>query len=151
MGPFEPSLAGSELEKLRGTLAVGAARARPGRARPRRLSSLRSAVRGGEIVTAHDVSEGGLACALAECCIAGGIGARIDLSPLGGDDLEATLFGEAPGGVVIAGPRAAVEAVPGAAVIGEVGGEALELSGALSVGVNDLEAAFEGAIPAAVA
>ena len=30
--------------------------------------------------TAHDVSEGGLACALAECCIAGRIGARVELA-----------------------------------------------------------------------
>ena len=43
------------------------------------------------------------------------------------------LFGEGPGGVVIAGPREAVEAVPGARVIGEVGGDALEVAGALGV------------------
>ena len=41
------------------------------------LVRVRAAVRGGELPTAHDISEGGLACALAECCIAGGIGARV--------------------------------------------------------------------------
>jgi phosphoribosylformylglycinamidine synthase len=95
----------------------------------------------------HDVSEGGLACALAECCMEGGIGARIELGGAG----EAPLFGEGPGGVVIAGPPEAVEAVEGAHVIGTVGGEALEIAGALSVPVQRLRDAFEGAIPAALA
>ena len=97
------------------------------------------------------MSEGGLACALAECCVGGGIGARIDLAPLGLDE-EAALFGEAPGGVVVAGPREAVEAVPGAVVIGEVGGEELELAGSLArCPGGRWRAAYEGAIPSAVA
>ena len=83
------------------------------------LEALRGAVRAGELATAHDVSEGGLACALAECCVEGGIGARVELSA---SDDEA-LFGEGPGGALVAGPREAVEAVPGARVIGVVGGE----------------------------
>jgi hypothetical protein len=53
--------------------------------------------------------------------------------------------------VVIAGPRAVVEAVPGARVIGLVGGEALEVGGSLSVPVATLRDAYEGAIPAAFA
>ena len=88
-------------------------------------------MRGGGLPTAHDVSEGGLACALAECCIAGGIGARVALDPG-----EAALFGEGPGGVIVAGPREVVEALEGALVIGEVGGESLEIEGALSVPVS---------------
>jgi phosphoribosylformylglycinamidine synthase II len=148
-GPFQPALAGSELEKLRGALADGLP-ALDLDAQAEALIALRGAIREGEIATAHDVSEGGLACALAECCIGGGIGARLDLAPLGLDE-EAALFGEAPGGVVVAGPRAAVEAVPGAVVIGEVGGEELELAGSLAVPVAELASAYEGAIPAAVA
>ena len=76
VGMFEPALDGSELEKLRGRLASSlppldlAAHADA-------LVRVRAAVRGGELPTAHDVSEGGLACALAECCVAGGIGARV--------------------------------------------------------------------------
>jgi hypothetical protein len=35
-------------------------------------------------------------------------------------------------------------------VIGEVGGEALEVAGALSVPVSELRAAYEGTIPAAL-
>jgi phosphoribosylformylglycinamidine synthase len=92
------------------------------------------------------VSEGGLACALAECCIEGGIGARVTL-----DEGETALFGEGPGGVVVAGPRAAIEQLDGAIVIGEVGGHALEIEGALNVPVSELRDAYEGAIPEALA
>jgi phosphoribosylformylglycinamidine synthase subunit PurL len=145
VGMFEPALEGSELEKLRGRLG----RSLPPidlAAHADALVRVRAAVRSGELPTAHDVSEGGLACALAECCVAGGIGARISLA--GG---EAELFGEGPGGVIVAGPREAIEALGAAVVIGEVGGDALEIAGALSVPVGDLRAAYEGAIPSALA
>jgi phosphoribosylformylglycinamidine synthase len=115
---------------------------------------VRAAVRSGEFPTAHDISEGGLACALAECCIEGGFGAVVSLydpntpSP---HSTEALLFGEGPGGVLVAGPRESIEALEGAIVIGEVGGDALEIEGALNVRVDALRAAYEGAIPAAFA
>jgi phosphoribosylformylglycinamidine (FGAM) synthase-like enzyme len=144
VGPFSPGLEGSELEKLHGRLASSlpdfdlAAQADA-------LAALREAVRAGGLATVHDLSEGGLAVALAECCIEGGQGARVT----GGDEVE--LFGEGPGGVVIAGPREAVEAVRGARVIGEVGGDALEIDGALAIPVAQLRGVYEGAIPAAFA
>ncbi len=146
VGPFAPSLAGSELEKLRGGLAAGLPPVDLVE-QAAALAALREAVRGGAFPTAHDISEGGLACALAECCIEGGIGARIEL-PVADD---AALFGEGPGGVLIAGPLEAVEAVPGGVVIGEVGGDSLEIAGALSLPVERLRAVYEGAIPAALA
>jgi phosphoribosylformylglycinamidine synthase len=73
----------------------------------------------------------------------GSLGAVVRL-----DADDVALFGEAPGAVLIAGPREVVEAVPGTRVIGEVGGDTLELEGVLSVPVADLRAAYEGAIPA---
>jgi phosphoribosylformylglycinamidine synthase len=148
VGSFRPALEGSELEKLRGSLADELPEVNL-LAQADAMVALRGAVRDGGIVTAHDVSEGGLACALAECCVAGGIGARIDLSKVGLGD-EAGLFGEGPGGVVLAGPREAIVAVPGAVVVGEVGGEHLEVVGAFDVPVSALASAYEGAIPAAV-
>jgi phosphoribosylformylglycinamidine synthase len=147
-GPFKPSLEGSELEKLRGRLAHVLPRLDL-HAQADALIGLRAAVRAGALATVHDVSDGGLACALAECCIAGGIGARVDLGALG--DAEAAAFGEGAGGVVIAGPREAVESVEGATVLGAVGGDKLELAGVLSVPVSELAAAHEGAIPAVFA
>jgi phosphoribosylformylglycinamidine synthase len=174
VGPFAPALAGAELDKLRGRLAdelpaVDLA------AQAEALAALREAVRGGGLATVHDISEGGLAIALAECCIAGGLGARItvpeallaggeaesvssgrspDDGTLGGELLpavERALFGEAPGGVVVAGPRAAVELLDGAVVLGEVGGAALFIDGVLELPVADLERVYEGALPAALA
>ena len=113
---------------------VVAAAARPGRARRRAGARCAPRCRSGELPTAHDVSDGGLACALAECCIEGGLGARVSLSgPDTPDPSEAALFGEGPGGVIVAGPREVVEALEGAVVIGEVGGDSLEIEGALSV------------------
>jgi phosphoribosylformylglycinamidine synthase subunit PurL len=145
VGPFQPSLDGSELEKLEGRLAAGLAPLDLS-AQADALVALRGALRGGEIPTAHDVAEGGLAVALAECAIEGGLGARVDLTALGED----ALFGEGPGGVVVAGPREAIEAVQGATLIGEVGGDRLELAsaaGSLSVEVDRAREVYERAIP----
>jgi phosphoribosylformylglycinamidine synthase len=145
LGPFSSSLEGSELEKLRGRLA----RALPEVDLPAQAAALevaRDAVRSGSLASAHDVSEGGLACALAECCIEGGLGARIQLSSVD----EEALFGEGPGGFVVSGPRAVVEALPGAVVIGEVAGDVLEIAGAAVVPLARLREVYEGAIPAAL-
>ena len=146
VGPFAPSLEGSELEKLRGGLSRGLPRVDL-QAQADALVRLRATVREGRLATVHDISEGGLACALAECCIAGGLGARVQPAP----DGEAALFGEGPGGVLIAGPPEAVEDVEGAAVIGTVGGDALEVAGVLSIPVERMRKVYEGAIPAALA
>ena len=145
VGPFAPALEGSELEKLRGPLAGGLPRVDL-QEQADALVALRGAVREGGLATVHDVSEGGLACALAECCIEGGVGARIELP----ETNATSLFGEGPGGVVIAGPREAVLAVEGARVIGAVGGDVLEVAGALSIPVERLRQVYEGAIPAAL-
>jgi phosphoribosylformylglycinamidine synthase II len=142
VGPFEPSVGGSELDKLRGRLADSLPEVDLDE-QARALAALREAVREGGLATVHDIAEGGLAVALAECCIEGGVGASVDLPAVS----DAVLFGEGPGGVVVAGPREAVEAVPGARVIGTVGGEALEIGGVLSVPVAQLREAYEGAIP----
>ena len=132
-------------EKLRGRLG----RSLPPLDLPAHADALvrvRAAVRSGELPTAHDVSDGGLACALAECCIEGGVGARVSLG-----STEVALFGEGPGGVVVAGPRDAIEALDGAIVLGEVGGDTLDIDGILTVRVSALCAAYADAIPSAFA
>jgi phosphoribosylformylglycinamidine synthase II len=152
IGPFAPSLAGSQLAKLRGELdrglplvevdAVAAA-----------LALVRELVRDGTARAAHDVSDGGLACALAEMAIAGGVGLEADLDPLvelRGGSGESCLFGEGPGGVLLAAAgdsaaalteraeRAGVEALR----IGAAVGERLEISAAereVSLALADAE------------
>jgi phosphoribosylformylglycinamidine synthase subunit PurL len=153
VGPFAPSLAGSELAKLRGELdsglpepsisAVGEA-----------LALVRARVREGEVSAAHDVSDGGLACALAEMAIAGGIGLEVDLDPLvevRGGSGETCLFGEGPGGIVLAvgdpesllarARKAGVEAIE----LGTAGGDRIEIAAAerdVSVALTDAERAW---------
>ena len=144
VGAFAPAVEGSELHKLRGRQgaqlpAVDLAQ------QARALEALRAAVREGGLATVHDISEGGLACALAECGIAGDLGARVELPD--GVDPEAFLFGEAPGGTLVAGPPAAVGAIPGAVRLGETGGDTLELEGRLSVPVGRLREVWEDALP----
>jgi phosphoribosylformylglycinamidine synthase len=146
VGPFRPALEGSELEKLRGRLANSLPEVDLAE-HAAALAALREAARGGDLGTVHDVAEGGLAVALAECCMEGGLGARVDLAAVD----ESALFGEGPGAAVIAGPRAAVDAVPGARLIGETGGEVLDIAGAARLPVAELRDAYEGAIPAAFA
>jgi phosphoribosylformylglycinamidine synthase len=158
VGMFEPAFEGSELEKLRGRMA-GTLPPLDLAAHADALVRVRAAVRTGEFATAHDVSEGGLAAALAESCIAGGLGARVSLDallpPAAGDGApraaEIALFGEAPGGVIVAGPRDAIDVLEGAIVIGTVGGNALEIDGVMSVPVTELRTAYDVAIPAILA
>jgi phosphoribosylformylglycinamidine synthase len=144
VGPFRPSLAGSELEKLRGELADGLPEIDLTE-HADALAALRGAIRAGGIRSAHDVSEGGLACALAECCIEGGIGARVEVP----EGSEETLFGEGPGGVIVSGSRDMLEEMSGARMIGEVGGDRLSVTGpagTLSVAVARARGVWLGAI-----
>jgi phosphoribosylformylglycinamidine synthase II len=138
VGPFAPSLAGSELAKLRGDLGPGLPELPIDVVRAA-IELVREGVRAGRLGCAHDVSDGGLACTLAECAIAGGVGVRADLDSmveLRGLSGESCLFGEGPGGFVVAGDRSAIEELvasvgsDGAIVIGKAGGKRIELAAA---------------------
>jgi phosphoribosylformylglycinamidine synthase subunit PurL len=153
VGPFAPSLAGSELAKRRGDLGPGLP-ALPTDLVRAAIELVREGVRAGRLTSAHDVSDGGLACALAECAIAGRVGVRADLDPmveLRGMSGESCLFGEGRGGFVVAGERAAIEDLAaaigeaGAVVIGEAGGDRIEVSAAeaeIAVDLADAERAW---------
>jgi len=94
---------------------------------------VRARVRSGAFHSAHDIAEGGVAVALSECCIAGGLGASVRLP--GGLDP----FGEAPGrGFIVSGPAEALSAF---VVIGSVGGDRLIIDGLLDLAVSDLREA----------
>ena len=69
---WAPSLAGSELAKLRGEAPAGELPAADLGELRAVHAAVRQAVRSGALRSAHDVAEGGLAVALAECCVAGG-------------------------------------------------------------------------------
>jgi phosphoribosylformylglycinamidine synthase len=145
IGPFEPNLAGSELAKRRGELKMGLPQPDVA-AVAAACATVRDAVRAGKLASAHDVSDGGLACAAAESAIAGGLGCRLNLEPLRerGCSPEEALFGEGAGGFLVSGERATLEEL-GAALLGEVGGEAVEIAAgdrSLAVRLADAEHAW---------
>jgi phosphoribosylformylglycinamidine synthase len=128
---WRPSEVGSELAKLRGDALEGSLPGADLGAIKALHAAVRQGVRSGALRSAHDVAEGGVAVALAECCIAGGLGARVAF--------DGPLFAEGPGAFVVSGAREALARFGGAArVIGEVGGDALVVEGVLDQPVAEL-------------
>ncbi len=101
LGPETVSLAGSEyLAQIHGLVA--------GRPVPIDLgleqkiqAAVRHGIRQGWIRSAHDCSEGGLAVAVAESCLSGGLGARLQLEGTAHHRRDEVLFGEGPSRVII--------------------------------------------------
>ncbi len=138
VGEFEPSPAGSELAKLRGEAPAGPLPHVKAAAVRDAHRAVRDGISSAALHNAHDISEGGVAVALAECCIAGGIGATVRL-PAGLDP-----FAEAPGqAFVVSGDE---QALAGFQIIGRVGGEQLAIEGQLTIAISELFAAWTGAL-----
>ena len=96
IGVSKEELGGSALARLAGTLGTHAPRIDGARAKAT-FAALHAAIRKGLVASCHDLSEGGLAVALAEMVLAGEIGAEIDVdaAPAAtGTTLTARLFGE---------------------------------------------------------
>jgi phosphoribosylformylglycinamidine synthase len=107
------------------------------------IQCTREAVAGGMVSSAHDCVDGGIAVALAECCIAGARGAMIALSVGRGQRADTVLFGEGVGRILVSLPPSQLcallhlagrLAVP-AQVLGIVGGDRLVI-GADGEGVH---------------
>jgi phosphoribosylformylglycinamidine synthase len=141
IGPFEPNLAGSELAKQRGELKMGLPQPDVENVAAA-CAIVRDAVRARRLASVHDVSDGGLAVAIAECAIGGGIGCETNVEHLrerGAQPTEA-LFGEGPGGFLVSGDRATLEEL-GAVLVGTVGGERISIgAGDRSLSVSLAEA-----------
>ena len=115
----------------------------------------------GLLSAAHDCADGGLAVALAECCLAGGVGLDAGGAELG-PRLDAALFGEAQSRFIVAAPdaaaRVALEALAAAAgveatVLGVASGtgeDARLQLGPLDASLSALREAHEGGLPAAL-
>ncbi|MGM0652158.1 MAG: phosphoribosylformylglycinamidine synthase subunit PurL [Bacillota bacterium] len=114
---------------------------------------LRDLISAGLIQSAHDLSDGGLAVALAESCLSGRIGAQLNLAP--SDYLPLALFGEGPSRVLIStAPEDAdrvsqliMEAKVESSKIGIVKGDALIISHCddiiLELKMSALKASYE--------
>jgi len=145
-GPFAPALDASELAKLRGEALPDGLGASDIDAVRAAQALVREAVRSGSISSAHDIAEGGIAIALAECCLAGGLGARVVLDDVfSGAPVVEALFGESPGGFLLSGAPGTLRALAAAAtaaaatttdpgspvavrLIGAVGGDLLRIA-----------------------
>ena len=149
------TLAGSEyLELVHGTVA---GRPRIDLDREKAVqSACRRAIRESVISSAHDCSDGGLAVALAECCIAGGVGFHGTFAASGRWD--ALLFGEEQSRIVVSlrpdglGSLERICREEGApiAVLGSVGGDSLRLPELLDLPVDEMAEAWEGGLVLAV-
>jgi phosphoribosylformylglycinamidine synthase len=95
------------------------------------------------VTAVHDLSDGGLAVAVAEMAMAGGLGATIEV-PL----TAASAFGEDQGRYLVTAPAGV--AIEGARRIGTVGGDALILNGG-ALPLAALKCAHEAALPAMIA
>lgn len=170
LGETKAELGGSEFQKV----VHGVTEGRPPAIdldREKQLqAALLAAIRQGLVASAHDLSDGGLAVALAECCITGGengfdaegnrrggIGATVELSAnLRADHL---LFSESQSRVVITAIADKADAVIAhfedngvpVARIGQVGGQRLTVNvngrAAIDADVNRLSEIWKGAIP----
>ncbi|MCY4575693.1 MAG: phosphoribosylformylglycinamidine synthase subunit PurL, partial [Chloroflexi bacterium] len=115
---------------------------------------LREAITRGLITSAHDVSEGGLAVAVAESCAIGGTGASLELDLAENDRTDATLFGEAPARIVVSTASDHLNALRrlceqnGVAMceIGAVGGDSLTITGLIDIPLSDAATTWETAL-----
>ena len=107
------------------------------------------------LCSAHDVAEGGMLVALAECCLLGGRGVHCGgLRPDEDVRLDAGFFGESQGRFLVsARPRVMPELQALArrhhvelALLGLTGGEAVEFDGQFRVDLAELREAWESAL-----
>ena len=147
VGDFRPALGGSEyLEIVHGR--VEGAPPGPDLTSEKAVSdAVRRAVSSGVVDTAHDLSAGGLAVALSEMALMGGVGAEVQLLSAGRQDVG--LFGEVGGCVLLAVPQERLEELEEVLAgvrhvrIGRTGGERLRVSGLVDLRLDELRTAYE--------
>ena len=102
--------------------------------------------------SAHDLSEGGLAVALAESCLQGDVGAGVKLPE--GLPPHVAAFSESQARALVSAPDdklaalekiASEERVP-VTVIGVTGGDRLEVEGAFSLALDEMRSTYEGSL-----
>ncbi|MEP1124391.1 MAG: phosphoribosylformylglycinamidine synthase subunit PurL [Ilumatobacter sp.] len=99
IGSTNTEFAGSHLDLLQGEPDDPGVAPAPDPDAAMHYRHLHAAIQAGLIVSCHDVSEGGLAVALAEMCIAGRLGATVDDLPH--EDLVTAMFSESAGRLVV--------------------------------------------------
>jgi phosphoribosylformylglycinamidine synthase len=160
-GPQGVELGGSEYQRLAHGVVEGAAPELDLTQEARTAGAVRLAVQTGLLKSAHDCSIGGLAVALTESALLGGLGVRIR-PPL---SLPATappgfavgiLFGESQGRYLVSlSPdsldqlsRLFIEHDTPFIALGQVGGEVIAVDGLAEISLSTAREAWQGAIPA---
>ncbi|MED4923663.1 phosphoribosylformylglycinamidine synthase subunit PurL [Anoxybacillus geothermalis] len=153
IGEAKPEFGGSELQKWLEGRIFGKAPEIDLEVEARRQRQLLAAIRAGVVASAHDVAEGGLAVALAECLMGAlGLGAKVTV----GGDLVSELFGETQSRFVISVKKEhqeAFEQLVEAKRIGEVTGDGiLTVNGeqgetVIRLSVDEMRNVWKGAIP----
>ncbi|RKD21090.1 phosphoribosylformylglycinamidine synthase II [Ammoniphilus oxalaticus] len=157
LGETKAEIGGSEYQKLR----IGRIEGRPPQIdldlENKTQQVTLAAIRAGLVQSAHDCSEGGLAVAIAESCISGGMGAEVNLDT----DLRAdlALFSESQSRIILSVKAEHVEAVKQIAAehgapcveLGVVRSEQLEIkvngTAVIDQPLSEAEAAWKDAIP----
>lgn len=114
---------------------------------------IRTEIEQGRLTSCHDLSDGGLALAVAEMAMASGIGAQIKRPHDCTTPLVAWLFGEDQARYLVAVDRpddllarAKAAGIP-AQIVGQTGGETLGLDGGSALPLTDLITAHERCLP----
>ncbi len=153
IGPDDVSLAGSVYAQSRGLSPCGQLAPLDIDLECRVQLVCRKAIEAGILQSAHDCSDGGIAVALVESALAGGLGAEIDDAVVEGQRNQA-LFGEGPARIVASlGYRdlARLEALAEAfdvplQLIGHVDGNTVTWKGLFALELSTLTQAYESAL-----
>jgi phosphoribosylformylglycinamidine synthase II len=102
LGTTHEELGGSEYHKLFGAMGNGVPQLRPEEHIPI-YKALSAAIEEGLVSSAHDVSDGGLAVAFAECSLGFGLGAELDIGSVAATTgrEDAVLFSESAGRFIV--------------------------------------------------
>jgi phosphoribosylformylglycinamidine synthase II len=147
VGDFRPVLGGCDYLEIVHARVAGAPPTSDLTSGKAISDAVRRAIAAGVVDTAHDLSGGGLAVALAEMALCGGVGVEARLLPGGRQDVA--LFGEVGGCILVAVPEGRLgeleEHLEGAhhSRLGGTGGERLKVSGLIDVGLDELREAYE--------
>ena len=157
LGADASALAGSEyLELMHGQVAGMPALDLGKEAALQR--ACRRLVSAGVIRSAHDCSEGGLAVALAESCIAGGLGIECDADTAPDCRWDALLFGETQSRIVVSLPPERMDALErlcaaagvGWAALGKVAESRFTIGSLIDAPMSELEAEWRNGLERAL-
>ncbi len=145
LGETKQELGGSEYSKLIHDLVSGPPPEIDLEAESRLINTLLEACEKGTINSAHDLSEGGLAVAIAESCFTpnGPVGVKIN-SLYGRIMIDAFLFGESQSRVIVSLDRKNIRILENIAskfgvpieVIGKVGGNSLNIADLINIQIS---------------